>query len=138
MAEEIKPVIRLILAIHSRELKTALYLALSGEPQVQIVATAVNGAELHTYNRAFLPDAIVLEWELPGLDAMDFLNELSQADIPPSVFIVSKPSSQDQVCNLPVSSGVIIIDNAPEDLINKLEELRDARQQLPSSQQRTE
>ena len=50
-----------VLAAHSRELKTALYLALNATPDVTIVATATSTAELVSYCRAFLPDVAIVE-----------------------------------------------------------------------------
>ena len=44
---------RLVVAVHSREVKTALFLALNG---ITIVATATSTAELVSYCRAFRPE----------------------------------------------------------------------------------
>ena len=54
--------LRLLVAIHTRELKAAFFLALSDLPSVQIMATAANTAELLSYSRTFQPDAIILEY----------------------------------------------------------------------------
>ena len=119
-----KSLIKLLLAVHTRELKTAFFLSLSGEPEVKIVATAVNSAELLTYNRAFQPQVIVLEWELPGEPVHDILPRLSQAESSPKIFLVSKPSSQLHINKVISADNIITIDSAPEDFINALERMR--------------
>ena len=66
MSAKNKPNTRVLLAVNTRELKTAFFLALGSEPDIKIVGTAVNTAELLTFTRALNPDAILLEWDLPG------------------------------------------------------------------------
>jgi DNA-binding NarL/FixJ family response regulator len=89
--------IRLLLAIFTRELKAAFFLALSDEPNVQIMATASNTAELLTFNRSLQPYVIVLEWELPGRPMSEVYPVLTQADHPPAIFIIGKPSSEHHI-----------------------------------------
>jgi DNA-binding NarL/FixJ family response regulator len=97
---EDKLTIRLLLAVNTRELKTAFFLTLSDESNIQIVATAVNTAELLTYNRSLKPHGIVLEWDLAGRQMSEVYPVLIQDDPPPSIFIVGKPSSEPQIRGL--------------------------------------
>ena len=115
---ESKSNLRLLLAIYTRELKTAFFLALSGEPDVQIVATATNTAELLTYSRTFQPDVIVLEWELPGGPMVEVFPTLTQTDPSAKIFIISKPSSHQQIQDIASTSDIFV---DPADLINALE-----------------
>ena len=123
--------LRLLLAIYTRELKTAFFLALSDQRTVQIVATATNTAELLSYTRAFQPDAIALEWEMPGRPMVDVLPTLTQACSPAEILIISRPSSRQQIRD--VAPSVSVFDD-PEELINTLEalELRQTGQSGPS------
>lgn len=100
LTAEDRPTVRLLLAIYTRELKTAFFLALSDEPNTQIVATASNTAELLTYNRSLQPNAVVLEWDLPGRPMPDVYALLSEADSAPSIFIIGKPSAERQIREL--------------------------------------
>ena len=97
IAAENKPTVRLLLAIYARELKTGFFIALSDESNIQIVATAANTAELLTYNRSLRPNAIVLEWDLPGKPMTEVYPVLTQAGSPPEIFIIGKPSSEHDI-----------------------------------------
>jgi DNA-binding NarL/FixJ family response regulator len=70
---------RLVVAVHSREVKTALFLALNGLDTVTIVATATSTAELVSYCRAFRPDVVVVERGLPGLPLIKAIPKLDES-----------------------------------------------------------
>ena len=123
LAAEEKPRLRLLLAIYTRELKAAFFLALSVQPSVQVVASATNTAELLRYSRTFQPDAIALEWELPGRPVVDLLPTLTQADSSAEVLIISRPSSRRQIRDVAPTASVF---DEPEELINTLEALQAA------------
>ena len=70
---------RLVVAVHSREVKTALFLALNGLDMVTIVATATSTAELVSYCRAFRPDVVVVERGLPGRPLIEAIPKLGES-----------------------------------------------------------
>jgi len=70
---------RLVVAVHSREVKTALFLALNGLDTVTIVATATSTAELVSYCRAFRPDVVVVERGLPGRPLIEAIPKLGES-----------------------------------------------------------
>jgi DNA-binding NarL/FixJ family response regulator len=121
LTAETGPRLRLLLAIYTRELKTALFLALSERSALQIVASATNTAELLSYSRTFQPDAIALEWEMPGRPMADVLPTLTQACSSAEILIISRPSSRHQIPDLAPRAGVF---DDPEELINALEALK--------------
>ena len=108
---------RLLLALVTRELKTAFFLTLSDEPNIKIVATASNTAELLTFNRSLQPNALVVEWELPGSSMTEVYPELKEAASPPSIFIIGKPSCEHDILEMALE-GEFFVD--PEDLIQTL------------------
>ena len=116
-----EPGLRLLLAIHTRELKTALFLALSERPALQIIASATNTAELLSYGRTFQPDAIALEWEIPGRPLAGVIPTLIQACPSAELLIVCRPSSRQEIRDL--APTVQVFDD-PEALIDKLEALK--------------
>lgn len=70
---------RLVLAVHSREVKAALFLALNGLDAVTIVATATSTAELTSYCRTLEPDVVIFERGLPGRPSAEILTDLGQS-----------------------------------------------------------
>jgi DNA-binding NarL/FixJ family response regulator len=71
--------VRLIVAVHGREVKGALFLALNGLDAITIVATATSTGELTSYCRSFKPDVIIFERGLPGRPAAEVLPDLRQS-----------------------------------------------------------
>ncbi len=124
MTVETEPKLRLLLAVYTRELKTAFFLALSDRPSVHVVASATNTAELQTYSRTFQPDAIALEWEMPGRPVGDVLPTLTQACSSAEILIISRPSSREQIQVL--APDISVFDD-PEELIDTLDALQAAR-----------
>jgi DNA-binding NarL/FixJ family response regulator len=108
---------RLLLAIFTRELKTAFFLSLSDMLNIQIIATASNTAELLTFSRSLQPEVIVLEWELPGRPMTEVYPVLTQGDCPPAVFIIGKPSSEHHIRDLAPDCDLF---TDPEALIHAL------------------
>ena len=123
MTAEKKPRLRLLLAVYTRELKTAFFLALSEQPSVHVVASATNTAELLSYHRTFQPDAIALEWEMPGRPVQDVLPTLARSDSPAEILIISRPSSREQIRELAPNARVF---DDPEELIDALDDLQAA------------
>jgi DNA-binding NarL/FixJ family response regulator len=111
------PKIGLLLAIFTREMKTAFFLALSDESDIQIKATASNTAELLTFNRSLQPNVIVLEWDLPGRPMTEVYPVLTQSDHPPAIFIIGKPSSEHHIRDVAPDCDLF---SDPEDLIHEL------------------
>ena len=70
------PSVHVVLATHSREVKTALFHSLHAIPTITIVATGASTAELVNYTHAFRPDVVIVETGLPGLPLNDVLVEL--------------------------------------------------------------
>ena len=77
-----------VVAVHGREVKTALFLALNSIPSIEIVATATSTAELTSYCQTFQPDAVIVERGVPGRPLTDVLRELDQSMMPRRVLVV--------------------------------------------------
>jgi DNA-binding NarL/FixJ family response regulator len=112
-----KPNHQVVVAISTRELKTAIFLTLRSDPKIRVVATAANTAELLTYARSFQPDAIILEMELKGSTMGEVFEKLCEVSPDTKILIISKPSSFDQIHNLPEVDNIIRVDNAPENIL---------------------
>ncbi|MGA7690270.1 MAG: hypothetical protein WCA29_13690 [Jiangellales bacterium] len=61
--------IRVVVAVHTLEVRAALFVALSGESLVEIVGSGATSAELATFSRSLQPDVAVVEAGLSHLTA---------------------------------------------------------------------
>ncbi len=85
----------IVLAAHTREVKTALYLALNATFDVTVVATAASTAELVSYCHAFLPDVAIVETGLPGRSLPGVLSDLETSATPRRILIVGGDEASD-------------------------------------------
>ena len=97
---------RLVVAVHSREVKTALFLALDGLVSITIVATATSTAELVTYYRAFRPDVAVVESGLPGRPLDETLQQLAELKNPGKIFVIDGGPEVVQATNAEVFTNI--------------------------------
>jgi DNA-binding NarL/FixJ family response regulator len=86
---------RLVVAVYSREMKTALFLALSGIDTIDIVATATSTAELVSYCRAFRPDIVIVESGLPGRPLAETLAQLDESGCAGRLLLIDPDASSD-------------------------------------------
>jgi DNA-binding NarL/FixJ family response regulator len=90
-----------VVAVHGREVKIALFLALNSIPSIEIVATATSTAELISYCQAFHPGAVIVESDLPGRPLPDVLRELNQSTTPERVLLVDSAEKPDTLEGIP-------------------------------------
>jgi len=84
-----------VVATHSREVKTALFLALNAVPTITIVATATSTAELVSYCRAFLPDVAIVESGLPGRPLAEVLHQFDTSTTPRRILVIGEDNAAD-------------------------------------------
>lgn len=90
-----------VVAVHGREVKTALFLALNSIANIEIVATAISTAELISYCQAFRPGAVIVESDLPGRPLPDVLRELNQSTTPGRMLVVDSAELPDTLGGIP-------------------------------------
>ena len=90
-----------VVVVHRREVKTALFLALNSIPNIEIVATATSTAELISYCQVFHPGAVIVEGDLPGRPLADILRELNQSMTPRRVLVVDSAEEPEALEGIP-------------------------------------
>ena len=101
--------IRVVVAAHSREVKTALFLALTGLSDVLIVAAAASTAELVSYCQTFRPDVAIVEDGLPGQPLPDVLAELVSSMEGQRLFVIDGIGTIGEIARIP---GVTVFEDA--------------------------
>lgn len=87
---------RILLADDQREVRSALRLLLEQEPGVSVVGEVKEASELLPWVCANALDLVLLDWELPGLRAVEAISALQAAR--PHVWIVpmsGRPEARD-------------------------------------------
>lgn len=64
---------RVLLADDQAKVRSALRLLLTDEPHVKVIGEAIDSTGLLDWVKATCPDAVLLDWELPGLPAAALL-----------------------------------------------------------------
>ncbi len=95
------PSIHVVLATHSREVKTALFHSLNAISTVTIVATGTSTAELVSYCHAFRPDIAIIEAGLPGRPLGEVLVELGTSNPNSRILLIGEPTGLKTDLNLP-------------------------------------
>ena len=80
---------RVLIADTGAEFRTALADALDAEPDLQVLGTTGDGAQLIQMARELEPDAVVMEMVLTGMDGLEVLDELAGLSRRPKVLILS-------------------------------------------------
>lgn len=87
---------RLVLATHTRETKTSLFLALGALDDVSIVATANSTGEMITYCGTHRPDVVIIEGGLPGHSLDVALEKLDEWMTDGRILIVDGVEAKEQ------------------------------------------
>jgi DNA-binding NarL/FixJ family response regulator len=79
--------IRILLADDQPHVRSALRLLLEQQPGVQVLGEAADAQGLLDWIKAACPDLVLLDWELPGLDAKVLLPALR--DLCPNLAVIA-------------------------------------------------
>ncbi len=107
-----------VVATHSREIKTALFLALNAIPAITIVATATSTSELISYCNTFRPHTAIVEGGLPGRPLELVLVELRASKPKIRLLLINEHaevSADSALADIEVFTDIAqLIDNFPE------------------------
>ena len=92
---------RFILATHTREIRSSLFLALNAMDHANIVATANSTGELINYCRALRPDIVVIEDLLPGSSLSEVVDEIRGLVEEAQILIVDGADSKAVAAKVP-------------------------------------
>lgn len=110
--------LHVVVATHSREIKTALFLALNAIPAITIVATATSTAELISYCNTFRPDTAIVESGLPGRPLHLVFAELRASTPKVRLLLIderTEASADNGLADVEVFTDIAqLIDNFPE------------------------
>jgi DNA-binding NarL/FixJ family response regulator len=81
--------IRVLLADDEELVRSGLRMILAGEPDIDVVAEAVDGAAAVAMARECTPDVVLMDIKMPGLDGIDATRRIVAGSSPPKVVILT-------------------------------------------------
>jgi two-component system NarL family response regulator len=118
---------RLFIADADKELRVGLQILLHQEPGMQVIGVAVNAKGLLAQVEASQPDALLLDWRLPGMPATGLIADLQALDWPPRIVVFSvRPEDKDEA-TAAGADAFINKTEPPGDLLVYLHTLRDTK-----------
>jgi two-component system nitrate/nitrite response regulator NarL len=107
---------------------------LANEPDIEIVASALNGDEALAAVRQFRPDILVLDLRMPGKDGVAVLREMKREGLGTRVVVLTAENGEDAVEAVRLGArGIVLKDMAPRLLIQCIREVHAGRQWLEKS-----
>ena len=79
---------RVLMAVPRQEMRTALGLLLSQEPDIRLVGAPGNSHELLSCLEALCPDVVLLDCDLPGLPTAELLAQIKAQDAKLKVLVL--------------------------------------------------
>jgi DNA-binding NarL/FixJ family response regulator len=80
---------RLFIADADKELRVGLQILLHQEPGMRVIGMAVSAKGLLAQVEACEPDALLLDWHLPGMLMTELLADLQMLDLSPKIVVLS-------------------------------------------------
>ncbi len=88
------------------------------------VLTAADGADALTQARAEKPDAVVLDWMMPGMDGIEVAKRIRSADATPILMLTARDSVENRVEGLDSGADDYLVKPfAPEELLARIRAL---------------
>jgi two-component system response regulator MprA len=88
------------------------------------VLTAADGADALTQARTEKPDAVVLDWMMPGLDGIEVAKRIRSADATPILMLTARDSVENRVEGLDSGADDYLVKPfAPEELLARIRAL---------------
>ncbi|MEV7613072.1 response regulator transcription factor [Streptomyces sp. NPDC089799] len=100
-------------------IRAGIRLILTSDPAVEVVAEAANGREAVELARAFVPDVVLLDIQMPVMDGLTALGELRRAVPSVRALILTTFGEKENVLRAleQGGSGFLLKDSAPAELI---------------------
>ncbi len=111
--------IRVLLADDHGLVREGLSRLLGSVPDIEVVATAVDGAEAVRLADEHRPDVILMDLRMPGMDGSEATRRLLENDPTPQVVILTSFSERDEILTALDAGaiGYLLKDAEPDELI---------------------
>jgi DNA-binding NarL/FixJ family response regulator len=114
-----RPPLRLLVADDQAVVRMGFTAMLDSQPDMSVVATAHDGQQAVRMAREFRPDVVLMDIRMPVLDGIEATRQLSRAENPPSVLVLTTFDLDDYVYDAlrAGASGFLLKDATPEEIL---------------------
>ncbi|MFI0468150.1 response regulator [Saccharopolyspora sp. 5N102] len=121
--------IRVLVADDQEAVRDALRLVLDGEPDIEVVDVAANGAEAVRLAQWRRPDVVVMDLRMPHLDGIAAIRRLMGAQPAPRVLALTTFDLDEYLFGAlqAGAAGFLLKDNEPDVLVAAVRELHQGR-----------
>jgi DNA-binding NarL/FixJ family response regulator len=111
--------IRVLVADDQSMVRAGFRMLLSGEPHIEVVAEASNGADAISQTARFHPTVVLMEIRMPVLDGLEATRRILATDDAPRILILTTFDLDEYIYEAlsAGASGLVLKDNPPEQLI---------------------
>ncbi len=115
---------RVVLAIHHRDLGLALQLCFDAEPDLYVVGTATEAASLRSLVWTAHPDLVILDWDLPGYALIPLLAEVKRPRPSPQIIVLGSDEGVRQEALDAGADAFVLSGDLPGDLMAAIRQSR--------------
>lgn len=121
--------LRVLVVDDNERIRRSISQLLQSQPEIQIVCEAVDGADAICKAREHLPDVVLLDITMPGMNGLEAARDLKQEFPAMHIVIVSQHDSRGfQWAALAAGvSGYVVKSNAARDLVPELRRIQGLR-----------
>ena len=99
--------IRVLIVDDSPTMRALLTALLRGEPDIEVIGTAVDANDARAQIRALDPDVVTLDIEMPGMSGLDFLERLMRLRPTPVVIVSGLTQQGAEITATALSMGAV-------------------------------
>jgi two-component system response regulator DesR len=118
-------VIRVVLVEDNRSFREAMELLLDLEPDIEVVGSVDNGSDAAGVCAEHLPDVVLLDYRLPGLDGVQATHAIREA-VPETRVVVLTASAKGSEISELLEAGVVACLTKDTELSDIIGAIRDA------------
>lgn len=114
-----RPPLRLLVADDQAVVRMGFTAMLDSQPDMSVVATAHDGQQAVRMASEFRPDVVLMDIRMPVLDGIEATRQLSLAESPPSVLVLTTVDLDDYVYDAlrAGASGFLLKNATPEEIL---------------------